>query len=554
MKSFTQFAWMVINILAVVCASKATASSLPEEALAIFEKHCKECHGTPGAGEAGFDYVLDLKRLTSGPRPKVIPGKPEASRLFKRVANKEMPPEEKHDPLTSGEIETLRNWIASGAQPIPSATVKANVSEESVLADAERDLSALPEAKRAVTRYLTFFPWEKTAADSVTRVLAAATNKTFNSLSWQPAPAKVRQVGPSLFALDLEDIGWAAFQWEQALEDYPYRTDYPANPSFKKLKDLTREKLPIVRADWLIREVTRPQKYYELLQLPENERALEAMFDTRGARIDFQDDIRKGDVVRLGFNASGVALNKNRILERHELEYRLSRHGKVAGYFWRSYDTKTTTGRGNYFGFPLTIFEDPAFAFSYDGGEMIWSLPNGFQAYYLANNKGNRINDGPIDLVSGTRARPVISNGISCMDCHSQGLILKQDEIREHVLKSAFPESAKTLVSNTYIPVNEMTAQFDKDRAIHAKALQAMGISPTATDPVNALVYAYEADLTPELAAAEIGKSLTELASLLRGSSFENGILGGILTGRNVSRTDWEDEFPKLVDLLSRSH
>ncbi len=84
----------------------------------LLAKRCLACHG-PGTAEAGLrlhDPKAAVAELDSGNRA-IVPGKPEASELLRRVMAKDeferMPPEE--EPLSEAEIATLRRWIAEGA-------------------------------------------------------------------------------------------------------------------------------------------------------------------------------------------------------------------------------------------------------------------------------------------------------------------------------------------------------------------------------------------------------------------------------------------------------
>ena len=67
-------------------------------------------------------------------------------------------------------------------------------------------------------------------------------------------------------------------------------------------------------------------------------------------------------------------------------------------------------------------------AFEHDGGEIIFNLPNGLQAYLLVGSQGQRIDKGRPAIVSDPvqKDRAVV-NGLSCMSCHVAGMI------REHV-------------------------------------------------------------------------------------------------------------------------
>ena len=98
----------------------------------------------------------------------------------------------------------------------------------------------------------------------------------------------------------------------------------------------------------------------------------------------------------------------------------------------KSYDFGGNDGRKNLFAHPLGPKGENAF--EHDGGEIIFNLPNGLQAYLLVDSHGQRIDKGPPAIVSDPvqKDRAVV-NGLSCMSCHVAGIIRKQDEVREHV-------------------------------------------------------------------------------------------------------------------------
>lgn len=67
---------------------------------------------------------------------------------------------------------------------------------------------------------------------------------------------------------------------------------------------------------------------------------------------------------------------------------------------------------------------------------MIFGLPNGLQAYFLADGKGKRkrIDEGPTDVVGDalkTGGTPAIVNGTSCLHCHKHGTIGFTDTVRD---------------------------------------------------------------------------------------------------------------------------
>ena len=202
---------------------------------------------------------------------------------------------------------------------------------------------------------------------------------------------------------------------------------------------------------------SRPPLYHELLQLPETERELEKQL-----HIDVSENIRQERVARAGFNGSGVSQN-NRLIERHPSPY---------GSYWRSYDFADSMGRRNLFAFPL----GPGFegkGFLPDGGEIIFSLPNGLNAFVLINEKCNRLDKAPSSVVSDPR-RPdrAVENGISCMSCHARGFIVKKDQIRPHVEKNpgSFSPQEQDTINALYPPEDKLNTWFVKDNERFRKA------------------------------------------------------------------------------------
>lgn len=85
----------------------------------LFTPLCFTCHSPNGTA---FLTPLDnLTELIEGARPMIVPGKPDDSKLMKsliRTDKKKMPPLDSGvRELTPGEISTVRQWIAEGANP-----------------------------------------------------------------------------------------------------------------------------------------------------------------------------------------------------------------------------------------------------------------------------------------------------------------------------------------------------------------------------------------------------------------------------------------------------
>ena len=85
----------------------------------LFNKKCISCHGGVKK-ESGFSLLFRSEALgkTESGKPAIIPGDPDGSEMIKRLTTND--PEDrmpyKHDPLSSKEIDMLKQWIKEGAQ------------------------------------------------------------------------------------------------------------------------------------------------------------------------------------------------------------------------------------------------------------------------------------------------------------------------------------------------------------------------------------------------------------------------------------------------------
>jgi outer membrane lipoprotein-sorting protein len=80
----------------------------------IFQRSCTGCHGTSGGLNMGSHGAI-MRGGRSG--PSVVPGEPDRSSLYLYVTGKRQPRMPKNAPaLSQSDIDTIRNWIASGAK------------------------------------------------------------------------------------------------------------------------------------------------------------------------------------------------------------------------------------------------------------------------------------------------------------------------------------------------------------------------------------------------------------------------------------------------------
>lgn len=96
--------------------------SFQREVLPILSDRCFSCHG-PDETERDSDLRFDLRESVFGDLggySAVVPGQPEESELVDRITARfeedRMPPIDSNLSLTATEIDTLRRWIAEGAE------------------------------------------------------------------------------------------------------------------------------------------------------------------------------------------------------------------------------------------------------------------------------------------------------------------------------------------------------------------------------------------------------------------------------------------------------
>ncbi|MFO0901674.1 MAG: PSD1 and planctomycete cytochrome C domain-containing protein [Pirellulales bacterium] len=117
------FAWLLATSLGCslsitsLAPSGATAAepeiTFEQHIRPLLKAHCFHCHGEEQKVEGRLDLRLRRTAVAGGESgPGIIPGQPDASRLYQRIRDGEMPPKGK---LTDEEKSLVARWIAGGA-------------------------------------------------------------------------------------------------------------------------------------------------------------------------------------------------------------------------------------------------------------------------------------------------------------------------------------------------------------------------------------------------------------------------------------------------------
>ncbi len=543
---------MIHFIRSIVCvlllANSATGQDLTAKAEAILKQSCADCHAG-GAAEGRMNYVLNAGRLIS--KGKVIPKDPTRSKLIKEVESGRMPKD--GDKLSKADIQTLKDWVAAGAPAFKATEEVAFISPEAILLAIVKDLSRkdIDPDDRPFFRYFTLTHLYNAGLSSDELLTyKQALFKLINSLSWEgemhvPHPIDIHE---TIFRIDLRKLQWNEATWDSILKANPYGVTHTSTAA-RDCYAYTACRLPYVRGDWFVFAAARPPLYHLILELPDSDLALEQRLNVRVA-----ENIRTRQVFRNGFNESGVSAH-NRMIEWHRLPN---------GAYIKSYDFKGSEGK-------RSLFEHPTGpggvnGFEHDGGEIIFNLPNGLQAYLLVDAKGRRIDVGPTDVVLDKEAvrrglQAEVINGISCMGCHKNGMIRKEDEIRAHVTANvnAFDTLEAKLILALYPRNDDWEKLFEKgEKRFRAAVHQSLGDPESAwnqdlppTEQITALAALFQDALDLDLAAAESG---LQPQALLDGLAREAELarkLGSLRTpGGSVKRDVFVAAFPLLAKKL----
>jgi hypothetical protein len=549
------------------------ADPIAKAAFEALDKHCARCHQEGmlqhvKVPQKNFGFVLQLDRLAGDPN-FIVAGNPDASKIVQKILNKEMPADYYSGssldatPVSPEEFTAIRNWIAElGSAQVASCT-HPFITPVEMVHEMAADLSSLDKTRIADTRYITLTHLYNACSTPVEMdVYRKAVVKLLNSLSHVSDIVQLKTIDKegTIIRFNLKDVGWQPGDWDKILATYPYPAR-PDDPAYDLLTGQTLSALPFIRGDYFAFAASRAPLYYELLGLPDTFQALQKQMN-----VDVEKDISGFNVKRAGFQNSGVSRN-NRMIERHQIP---------TGYMWASYDFAGDKDRQNFFEFPLGPGDGPH-AFKHQGGEMIFSLPNGFQAYYLAVADGKRIDVGPNVIVQDPKQRDFsVHEGISCMSCHELGIRFNKDEVRDHVLADrTFDKGVRDAVVALFPPVDDMQKVLagDQMKFLSAMAAAGLAVSDANGKPVfnpdgtpkfpdlngtDEMIYSlskrYEDGVSLPLVAAEFGESPDDFTKSVQGAGLDIAVrLGRRLEQgtKVVPRDVIEGQFKDLVTHVS---
>jgi serine/threonine-protein kinase len=430
---------------------------------------------------------------------------------------------------SAGDIELIKNWIDGLADVEECSNNGEFVSFDQMYATMVNDIQRQDQEDRAFIRYLGVVnAFNAGACGAALEREQYALLKTVNSLSTetqivQPVPIDSRGL---IYRIDIRDYGWDEAvsvqpgptkiiggvavnvdpnppidftdKWEAVLNfSAPYNVEFTGDDA-DVLKQQTGTLVPFLQVDAFVTAASTENLYYAMIDAPGT---LNELFDQLG--VDAADQQERKILTRAGFSTSGVSKQ-----ERNLLRFETNQPG---GNFWVSFDFKDAQGFQN-----ESIYQNP---FGADagaaGGEMIYSLPNGLMAFYVAANDAatTRLTEAPTDVVvdpTQVKNNGAVTNGVSCNGCHQRGMIAFTDKVREYVIDNQLTFDQQTFedVMDIYVTNEDMSKLIAKDNSYFQSALDEAGVPVDLRDPVTHLFLDFVANQvqTPR-AAGDLGVS-----------------------------------------------
>lgn len=352
------------------------------------------------------------------------------------------------------------------------------------------------------------------------------------------------RVGESnAYRIDLDQLLWAAGDFNKVLERYPYAKNDPAYPVLT------------VRGDWLVADLADArvsQSYLTLVFGSENIPKTDADF------LKFfgvADDQQAGQRFALVEGASQVNLQGTRYMER------FNARGQS---LWRTKDADRT-GKGTD---PIEALDGN---FKHNGRELIAMSTavspshgvNGLKMFFmLANGDGKKVDVAPAGLVEDhkrTLGSAEIVNASSCTSCHEGGFNFPQVNLLRESLKVGellyvYDKKAQADIEAQHLgDISTRMARDNQDYAAFVTACNGLG-------PVeNAGLYRqgladYRADLTLQRAANELHCAADDLRLALGYASANHIVLpsriAGLAHGLKAPRSIFEDYYLEVKAML----
>jgi hypothetical protein len=527
----------------------------------LLQKACGQCHGEAaeedGNCRAGMCYIENVNELIEN--GKIVPGSPETSPLYQRITRTDsgvMPPPGQEPRLSTQEISQVRDFILR-KDPIGPAQVCSDqfLSWDDVYETIEADLLRQDAEDRVFIRYLTLTDrYNAGVCDQQLEDDRFAMNKFINSISQENSIREAVEVqdpegSKTIFRIDLRDyalddsngpfvVNNESFVdgWEAIIGNNNFAVQFQGDQA-ENVQLLSGTTVPLMFSDAVIDEASFGNLYYGLLRLSDTRDQVQADLG-----VDLDGDLDQKITIRAGTTNSEIS-QQERLMQRNEQD--------IQGYYYESFDLDPQVAGDSIFDNPLEFDQNA------NGSEAVFSLPNGLQAYIIFDENGNRLEESPILFDNVTQNDNVMRAGVSCSNCHYDGLIKFDDQVREFVLDNRIEaaEAAAAVgqefedILDLYPEKADLDDQFDRDSSLYQRALTDAGV-PTnlGEDPIAKAFVRFDRDADINVIAGLVGFPADALQNEVNRLDPQ---LGGLDNGFKIDIDDFKALYANTLCVVS---
>jgi len=484
----------------------------------MLQTACGRCHGAAAEQvdncRAGMCYIENVNELIA--QGKIVPGQPDESPLYLRITasnGTQMPPPGEEPRLNNTQIQQIEDFILR-KEPVASPTCTDQfLGWDDVYEAIEADLLQQDADDRVFLRYVTLTNrYNAGICDQQLEADRYAMNKFINSISQEPRITQATEIedrenSKSIYRIDLRDYGLDDSEgpfivdgvsfvdgWEAIIGNNNYAVEFQGDQAENIILQ-SNTLVPVMFSDAIIDEASNGNLYYGLLQLSDNRD--QVLLDLQ---IDQVQNLDQDITVRAGTTTSLIS-EQERLIQRDPQDV-------GAGlYYYESFDLDPDVAGESIFDNPLAFDQEA------NGSEAVFSLPNGLQAYIIFDDAGLRLEESPILFDNLSQNDNVMRAGISCSNCHAQGLVPFDDQVRAFVEENPIDSAAAAAavggefedILDLYPTNDEFQDILRDDSQVFLGALGRAGV-PTAlrNDPVASTFIRFDRDVDLQAFAGDL--------------------------------------------------
>lgn len=546
-----------------------------EKAEQLLAQRCSSCHGPDSAAYNGFDDATDAKGLVDD--GWVVAGDSANSKIFIQVDAGSMPTDE---PLVADEIAIIKQWIDCGAEDWsleggPTGGVRGFIPPEALYQAALDDVNDLDdqddsqfEDDQVNARYLSLVHlYNAGVSTEEIELFATGLNKLAWGLTREDLGRSITAVqldgvefddggaatdaelqvadglgDKLLFRVDMKELGWDAEAgdvdvWEEMLKLYPLAINFAEEfDAAEDLTDATKSRIPIMNGDWFLGNASQPPLYFDILDMPDT---IDGFLQEFGG-INSLDEAVFDDQT----NCAGMDAQESLVSNFNRVSCRFQSNND---YCYASFDFASQANDQDIFANPAGFFDNE------DGGEAFCSLENGQQAYLVYAAAGNRLDKAPIAVVSDYTpgSGGEVITGLSCFNCHSAGVIERNDQLLDFVLDNDndFEDADVEFVEQTFPPNDVWAGIYADDVGSFTDALDSMqpAVAAVGIEPVYSAYRNYDDTVLFARLAAELGLPEEVMEFQIDSDDDVNLQIGIVLSTGKIDRDSFEDDVRDVI-------